>query len=177
MAARKDFIKIIVESPSCLLKHYMLQNRNHLHFYYHFNPHFQEGKKSVCAATQLLGLRYPKEVEIFWRLLCRCHPNLPTLRLFVLWHFWLWKSQSICGRFWRGPAGGKERDGRLRRERKSYILYYLMKGVEIFMGVMGGKQSKRAKKTEKKREGKEIERRELKGNLECFWKYLHACNL
>lgn len=56
-------------------------------------------------------------------------------------------------------------------------MYYLRKGVEMFMGVMGRKQRRRAKKIEKKREGKEIERRELRGNLECFRKYLQACNL
>lgn len=42
-------------------------------------------------------------------------------------------------------------------------MYYLRKGVEMFMGVMGRKQRRRAKKIEKKREGNREKR--IKGEF------------
>ena len=51
MKASKD-LTLIVESPSGLLKHCVLQNKNYFHFFYYFNSHFQEGIV-VCVCVSL----------------------------------------------------------------------------------------------------------------------------
>lgn len=49
MKASKD---LTVQSPSGLLKHCVLQNKNYFHFSYYFNSHFQEGIV-VCICVSL----------------------------------------------------------------------------------------------------------------------------
>lgn len=58
MKASKDST-IIVESPSGLLKHYVLQNKIYFHFSYYFNSHFQEGVvMCVCVSLCVCAWAY-----------------------------------------------------------------------------------------------------------------------
>lgn len=103
----------MMENPSGLQKHHILQNRNYLHFSYYFYSYFQEGEKYVQILTAGLAgrdLTIPKD-NLFWLF---CEVVILTSWLITSLCFYISDYESplwIHAEGWRLDGGRKKRKG------------------------------------------------------------------